>query len=127
MKKSISLCMVLAISLLLPIATAYAGHKKAGEAKAHRQVRAEDKAASDGHMKDGLAALQAGSIQEAVTDMKQALPIYHGWRIKSIHSAEKALADSTTHVGAEVEKASLAKAISDAQTALSNSSAEYDR
>jgi len=106
-----------------------------------RLVSQQEKATSDQHVADGLAQEQAAlaafgtqggaattssDLQAAVADMHQALPIYHGYRARSMavaaHAAKelgvtpknpaKAIARITAQINA---------AIADAKTALSNS------
>ena len=108
-----------------------------------RQISAQKKQASDAQVSTGLAqeqaalsALQGGNtaqaatdLQAAVTAMHQALPIYHGYRARSMRVANRiatVLTDGKTPKNetrflTRVEGA-VNKAIVDAQTALQNSS-----
>ena len=117
-------------------------------AQAHHVLNPAQKTASDALMSTGLTQLQAAqtalqanpaqaitNLQSAVTSMRQAMPIYKGFREKAIHKATRAMrilsringaaGANGTRGAAKIQKARaevstlISTAISDAQTALS--------
>lgn len=106
-------------------------------------ISPQQKQVSDQHVSDGLvqeqaalAALQSGNTagciadcQTAYADMHQAMPIYHGYRARSMGAVKHvgtALGSIKNPKGGAKRlprlEAALSKAISDAQAALQNSS-----
>jgi hypothetical protein len=98
-----------------------------------RHLTPAEKQASDQAMQAGLSDLQSASsalqsnpgqaaseIQAAITTMKSAMGIYHGYRDKSIHAAGRTIVILQRNRRNAVSRAEteLDKAISDAQAAL---------
>ena len=108
-----------------------------------RTVTSQEKQSSDQQVSNGLsqeqaalAALQGGNegqaltdLQAAVTDLHAALPIYHGYRARSLGVSNHIVKELSNPVQpknaakklARLE-AQLSKAIADAQSALQNPS-----
>ena len=131
MKKSIVFAAVLAALLSLAASTVAPSQA----AQTRKTVTAQEKAASDTQMNNGLTNLQAAqssfssgnyaaalaSLQTAAADMKAAMPIYHGYRVKSIRSADIAIRQLGHPKKAASAGTAIGSAITDAQTALTNS------
>ncbi|MDR3706933.1 MAG: hypothetical protein P4L33_01425 [Capsulimonadaceae bacterium] len=100
----------------------------------HSKVTPAEKSASDALINQGLTqltaaqtadnggnlALAVSDLQSAVATMKQALPIYQGYRVKAMRQADRAIRQLSHPKAASKAPA----AIADANTALQKSASE---
>jgi len=97
----------------------------------HSKVTADERQASNNLMSSALTDLSSAqnagnssqassSLNSAISKMSQALPIYHGYRIKAIGSARRALRQMSRRKGVAKASSSVGQAVSDAKTALQN-------
>jgi len=74
----------------------------------------------------GNAAGASAEVNVALSDLSQALPIYHGYRVKAMGASKRALRQLSHPKRAAMAQSSIALAISDANTALQNAGDEVN-
>lgn len=135
MKRTIALlCASLGILALATVAFAQKEHpravtpaeKQASDANVSAALQ-QEQAALAAMSSSGGAGTASADLQTAVSDLHAALPIYHGYRVKSMHACDNAikqLARTPKNPAKWAARISgiIQRAITDAQSALANSS-----
>lgn len=80
--------------------------------------------AAQGALSNPAAA--SGDVTEALSSLSQALPIYHGYRVKAMGQCKRAIRQLSRPKRAAMAQGSIATALSDANAALQNAGDEVN-
>lgn len=104
----------------------------------HSKVTPQEKQQSNAAISEAIQQLTAaqgalsnpaaasGDVTAALSSLSQALPIYHGWRVKAMGQCKRAIRQLSHPKRASLAQGSIATALTDANTALQNAGNEVN-